>query len=167
LHHQFIQTTIKLKQMKKVNLIFAMLISAALVFTSCTKETNLTPDAGTDGQGSYSLTIDGVTYTKQSDAINMALGIAIIPGIDNNGNGFTFTVTNPPSVGGSANICHEDCPENSVGVLFMGEDGVMYTNWDGTVSRPSLKKIELSGNLLGGDGEIHPFTCTINLNVIV
>jgi len=153
--------------MKKVNLIFVMLVSVALVFTSCSKETSLTPDAGTDGQGSYTLTIDGNTYTKQSDAINMALGIAIIPGIDNNGNGFTFTVTNPPSVGGSTAICHEDCGDDAVGILFMGENQIMYTSWDGTVSRPSLKKIELSGNLMGVDGVTHPFTCTINLNMIV
>ena len=155
--------------MKKLTFIFAMIISTALLFSSCKKAVDdVITDPAANGTGSYSMTIDGNTFTTLTDEVNMVINIVALAGKDHNGVEFVLTLTNVPAIGQTVNICHEDdCGENPFGILYMGDNGNMYTSYEGTVKRTAEKKIETSGKLMGLDGTFHEFSLTINLNVII
>lgn len=156
--------------MKKLTLILGLMISVGLLFSSCKKSTDdeETPDPTPTGTGSYSMTLDGNTFNTLQDELNMVYGVIAIAGVDHNNNEFVITLSNVPSTGSTISICHEeDCGENPFGLIYMGDDGNFLTAYEGTVRRPSEKKIEVSGKLTGFDGEFHDFSLTININVIL
>jgi len=155
--------------MKKMTLIFGMIISVALLFTSCTKAVvdDIVTDPAPNGTGSYSMTIDGNTFTTLQDELNMALGIVAFAGTDYNGVDFVITMANIPSIGNTETFCIEGCGEDVFTFLYMGDDGVAYVLNEGTITRTTEKKIEMSGKLMGFDEELHDFSLTINLNIIV
>jgi len=155
--------------MKKITLILTMVISVAILFTSCKKAVEeVVTDPATNGTGSYSMTIDGATFTTLDDEVNMVVSIIALAGKDQNNVGFVMTLTNVPAIGHTVNICTEDdCGDTPFGLLFMSDSGLSYVGSTGTVSRPSEKKVEASGTLIGSDGEEHTFSLTINLNVII
>ena len=156
--------------MKKLTFIFAMIISTALLFSSCKKAVDdVVTEPAANGTGSYSMTIDGNTFTTLTDELNMVINIVALAGKDHNGVEFVLTLTNVPAIGQTVNICHEDdCGETPFGLLFMADEGATsYTSYEGTVKRTAEKKIEASGKLLGLDGTFHEFSLTINLNVII
>jgi len=155
--------------MKKLTFIIAMVISTAVLFSSCKKAVDdVVTDPAANGTGSYAMTIDGKTFTTLTDEVNMVLKIVALAGKDHNGVEFVLTLSNVPAIGQTANFCHEDdCGETPVGILYMGDNGTMYTSYEGTVKRSSEKKIEASGKLLGSDGAFHEFSLTINLNVFI
>lgn len=156
--------------MKKLTLILGLMISVGLLFSSCKKSTDEEEilDPAPNGTGSYSMTFDGNTFSTLQDELNMVYGVIAFAGLDHNNNEFVITLSNVPSIGSTINICHEeDCGENPFGLIYMADEGNFYTAYEGTVSRPSEKKIEISGKLTGFGGEFHDFSLTININVIL
>jgi len=153
--------------MKKINLILVILVSVAVLFSSCKKtEENLEPAA--DGTGSYSMTIDGNTFSNLKDELNMVLGVIAFGGVHENGVEFSVMITAVPSVGETISICNTDCPdEYHFSLIYIGDvnNAVnMMVAYDGTVKRTANKKVEINGNLIGMDDSMHPFSLTININ---
>lgn len=151
--------------MKKINLIFSVLLTVAIMFGSCKKDDN-DPDPGND-MGSYSMTLDGNTFTTLEAEINMLNNGLAVAGLDQNGSSFTFTLAYIPAVGVTADICHENCPDDNVALLFMGDIAVALVGWDGTVKRTAEKKIEINGRLASTDGTLYDFSATINVHQIL
>ena len=151
--------------MKKISLVFSVMLAVAIMFGSCKKDDN-DPDPGTD-TGSYTMTLDGNTFTTLEAEINMLNNGLAIAGLDQNSSSFTFTLGNIPAVGVTEDICHENCPDDNVGLLFMGDIAVALVGWDGTVKRTAEKKIEIDGRLASADGTLYDFSATINVHQII
>lgn len=151
--------------MKKINLVFSVLLAVAIMFGSCKKDDN-DPDPGND-MGSYTMTLDGNTFSTLEAEINMLNNGLSIAGLDHNASSFSFTLGNIPAVGVTEDICHENCPGDNVGLLFMGDIAVALVGWDGTVKRTAEKKIEINGRLASADGTLYDFSATINVHQII
>lgn len=158
--------------MKKANLLLSMILIFTISFTGCKKTTEEAIFPGTDigdGTGSYSLTIDGTTYTTLESEITMVYDVIVLAGKDNNNLGFSFTVTNIPAVGSSIPICFEDCGENDASILMMSDGTLNYVAQSGTISRTADKKVEISGTLISITDYVTVvnFSMTININSII
>jgi len=151
--------------MKNISLVFSVLLAVVIMFGSCKKDNN-NPDPVND-MGSYSITLDGNTFTSLEAEINILNNGLAISGLDQNESSFSFTLGNIPAIGVTAIICHEDCPDDNVGLLYMGDVAIALAGWDGTVKRTAEKKIEINGRLAGADGTIYNFSATINVHQII
>ncbi len=118
--------------MKKLTLIFGMIISVAVLFSSCKKAVDdVVTDPAANGTGSYSMTIDGNTFSTLTDEVNMVLNVVAFTGKDQNGVEFVLTLSNVPAIGITETICYEEeCGETPFGLLFMGDGGTIYTSYE-------------------------------------
>lgn len=171
--------------MKLLNII---LLSSILIFSSCSKDEDSSPSNSnnnsnnntgittntetTNGHaGSYTMTVNGKTFTNLQDDISLINSTLQIPGLDNAGLGFVFNVFGGVgAIGETRNICLDDDVCNVViasGLMLEEANGANNFNaTSGTITRVSqfVVNINLTQDL--GNG-VKTLTATVNIGTII
>ncbi len=165
--------------MKLLNII---LLSSILIFSSCSKDEDSSPSTPstsdntstnetTDGhKGSYTMTIDGATFTHLQNDITLLNHSLQIPGLDNNGKGFVFQSSGTiGEVGETIHICIDECSPSITTTLMLEENNGAdnFNATSGSYTRISEYKVEISLTEDFDDGNARTLTATVNIGVII
>ncbi len=162
--------------MKQLSIILVLSIFAStLTFTSCKKDDNSstnsinTNDSGTtDGhKGTFTMNVNGDTYTHLRDNITLINETLQIPGKDNADNGFVFQSNNSVgAVGETRNICLGCTPGISTS-LMIDNNVPGFDATSGTIKRVSEYEVEFNLTQDYGDGNPKTLTATVHIGTII
>lgn len=136
--------------MKNFRLIISSLAIIVLLISSCKKkdDKSVLPNVIENGDGNYTLNLNGENINQLYDGIGMVLGELAVPGIASNGDTLMVLVNNVPA-SGSIDICNNNCDENDGGIWITRGDDEFWVGISGNITRNSTTKVTASGSLTG------------------
>lgn len=126
-----------------------LLVSISILSTGCEKEDD-PADPGTNYKGSYSVSINGVSYSVlKSDVVEMSEGVTFYAD-DNKGGQFQIAIPNIPAVGETVTLSFNAGEDYTTVMVANGpiEGYITLIAGAGTVYRQSDNKYELNDIVL-------------------
>lgn len=141
--------------MKNLKFIISSLVVIALFMASCNKnnDDSVLPAVVENGDGNYTLNLNGESINQLYDGIGMVLGELAIPGVASNGDTLMVLVNNVPE-SGTIEICNNNCDENDGGIWITRGDDEFWVGVSGSITRNGTTKVSANGSLtdlFGGD----------------
>ena len=156
--------------MKNLKIAFALLVSVSLLFSACKKDDDNPADPGVTYKGSYSVNINGVSYsTLKSDVVEVEEGVTFFAD-DKKGGQFQIAIPNVPAVGETVTLTFNAGDDYTTVMLANGpvEGYTTLIAGAGTVKRESEDKYTLANIVLYGGGgftDEFPMSGTITVGV--